>query len=159
VLRATLAAAGAVTGGATSFAVLPYDATGTTSADSIRLARNTQLVLGEEAQIGRVADPAAGSGAVEAMTGALAAKAWERFRSIEAEGGIVAAIRGKRLLNTLSERRSLRRGRAASGEIALIGVNANVAAGARINARATELPDGVLAFERLDSGFVADDPK
>ncbi len=54
-----------------------------------RLARNTQSILAEEAQLFRVADPGAGSGAIEALTADLAAAAWKKFQAIEAAGGIV----------------------------------------------------------------------
>jgi methylmalonyl-CoA mutase len=46
----------------------------------------------EEANLFRVADPAAGSGAVEAITDDLCAKAWELFQKIEGEGGVVKAL-------------------------------------------------------------------
>jgi methylmalonyl-CoA mutase len=51
------------------------------------------LVLIEEAGLAHVADPGAGSGAVEALTDALAEAAWEHFRAIETEGGLLAAVR------------------------------------------------------------------
>ncbi|MBP0652284.1 methylmalonyl-CoA mutase, partial [Mycobacterium tuberculosis] len=44
--------------------------------------------------IWRVADPAAGSGAVEAETAALAAAAWARFQAIERAGGLHEAANG-----------------------------------------------------------------
>ena len=46
----------------------------------------------EEASVGRVADPAAGAGYVEALTDQFARAAWVRFQAIEAAGGIVAAL-------------------------------------------------------------------
>ena len=70
--------------------------TGRQSAQALRLARNTQLVIAEEAQLYRFADPAAGSGAVETLTDALAEKAWARFQAIEAGGGMLAGA-GRRL--------------------------------------------------------------
>ncbi len=57
-----------------------------------RVARNTQLVLLEESNLARVADPAAGSGALEAMTHALCTAAWSAFREIEQAGGVWAAL-------------------------------------------------------------------
>jgi methylmalonyl-CoA mutase len=46
----------------------------------------------EEAHLGRVADPAAGSGYIEALTDEIARAAWAEFQAIEAEGGIIAAL-------------------------------------------------------------------
>jgi methylmalonyl-CoA mutase len=56
------------------------------------MARNTQLILLEESNLAKVADPVAGSGAIEDMTGKLAAAAWTLFQEIEAAGGTWAAL-------------------------------------------------------------------
>jgi methylmalonyl-CoA mutase len=68
------------------------DAIGLPTAFARRQSRNAQLVLMEEAHIGRVADPAAGAGYVEGLTDQIARAAWTRFQAIEAWGGIVAAL-------------------------------------------------------------------
>jgi methylmalonyl-CoA mutase len=87
ILRATAACFGAALGGADSISVLPYSiAQGLPDAHARRVARNTQLVLLDEAQLWRVDDPASGSGYVEALTDALCQKAWDIFRGIEASG-------------------------------------------------------------------------
>ena len=57
-----------------------------------RLARNTQSILALESNLGRVADPGAGSAYVEALTAGLAAAGWAFFQEIEAAGGFVAAV-------------------------------------------------------------------
>jgi len=57
-----------------------------------RIARNTQLILIEEARLDKVADPAAGSGAVEDLTDQLCRTAWALFQEIEAAGGAAAAL-------------------------------------------------------------------
>ena len=92
-LRATSAAFGAAIGGAEGILLIPFNTRhGTPDAFARRLARNTQLVLQEEAQLGRVADAAGGSWYVEDLTNRLAARAWEEFRRVEAAGGLVAAL-------------------------------------------------------------------
>ncbi|MGZ6015982.1 MAG: methylmalonyl-CoA mutase family protein, partial [Phenylobacterium sp.] len=68
------------------------DALGLPTEFARRQSRNTQLVLMEEAHIGRVADPAAGAGYVEALTDQMARAAWTQFQAIEAAGGLVAAL-------------------------------------------------------------------
>ncbi|PTW55747.1 heterodimeric methylmalonyl-CoA mutase small subunit [Breoghania corrubedonensis] len=88
-LRTTVAAFAAGVGGADSVTVLPFtEALGVPDSFARRVARNTQTILIEESNLHRVADPAAGSGAVEAMTDALVAEAWKLFQQVEAEGGI-----------------------------------------------------------------------
>jgi methylmalonyl-CoA mutase len=54
--------------------------------------RNIQFVLMEETYIGRVADPAAGSGYVEALTDSLARAAWTQLQAIEGLGGAAQAL-------------------------------------------------------------------
>ena len=48
-----------------------------------RVARNTQLVLLEESNLAKVADPAAGSGGIETLTQQLCEAAWALFQEIE----------------------------------------------------------------------------
>lgn len=92
-LRSTIATFAAGVGGADSISVLPFTAAlGLPDSFARRVARNTQLVLLEEANLARVVDPSVGAGGIEALTSALAGKAWEIFQSIEAEGGMVAAL-------------------------------------------------------------------
>jgi methylmalonyl-CoA mutase len=92
-LRATAAAFGAGVGGATGVELLPYDCV-SGGADDLarRIARNTSLVLKNEAWLTAVADPAAGSAYVEALTSQLASAAWALFREVEAKGGLAAAL-------------------------------------------------------------------
>lgn len=93
ILRTGLAAASAGMGGADAVGVLPYtQALGLPDAFARRVARNSQIVLIEEAHLARVADPAAGSGGFEALTARLAEAAWAAFQGIEAEGGILASL-------------------------------------------------------------------
>ena len=117
-LRTTLACIGAVLGGADGVTVLPFTAPlGLAGPLSRRLARNTPLVLLAEAGLDRVADPAAGSGVVEALTEALCREAWTQFQRIEARGGLptvltdgwwpaeIAATRERRRLDLREGRR------------------------------------------------------
>ncbi|MBV9517406.1 MAG: methylmalonyl-CoA mutase small subunit [Hyphomicrobiales bacterium] len=92
-LRGTLAAFSAGVAGVDAIGVLPFTAAlGLPDAFARRTARNLQHVLIEEAHLWRVVDPASGSGAFEALTQALARKAWELFQEIEREGGIVESL-------------------------------------------------------------------
>ena len=97
-LRTTVAAFGAGVGGADTVHVLPFDEAipgglPTAKADfGRRIARNTQLLLLEESNLGRVLDPAGGSWYVEDLTETLAAHAWSHFQDIESRGGFRAAV-------------------------------------------------------------------
>ena len=57
-----------------------------------RMARNIQLVLLEESNLARVADPAAGAGGIEDLTTKLCHAAWALFQEIEKAGGIFPAL-------------------------------------------------------------------
>ncbi len=93
-LRATTEAIAAVLGGCESLHVAPFDECQRVPDDfSRRLARNIQLILAEECQLGRVADPAGGSWYVESLTRQLATRAWAQFQEVERRGGMAAAIR------------------------------------------------------------------
>jgi len=109
-LRNTIAVAAAGLGGADSITALPHTAPlGLPDAFARRVARNSQLILLEESNLAKVGDPAAGSGALEDLTGKLCAAAWSLLQEIEAAGGAwaalergliqskVAAVRDKRL--------------------------------------------------------------
>jgi methylmalonyl-CoA mutase len=92
-LRATMAVFSAGLGGAHSITVLPHTlALGLPDAFARRVARNTQLVLLEESNLAKVSDPAAGSGAIEALTRELCEAAWAQFQEIETAGGAFAAL-------------------------------------------------------------------
>ena len=78
--------------------MLPFTAAlGLPDAFARRIARNTQLILLDESNLARVADPAAGAGGFEALTDALCEKAWALFQEIEREGGILESLKGDKL--------------------------------------------------------------
>jgi methylmalonyl-CoA mutase len=104
-LRVTIAAFAAGLGGANAVTVLPFtSALGLPDAFARRAARNTQLILQEESNLAKVADPAAGSGGIEDLTDQLCRAAWSLFQEIEKSGGI-AAPRYEEALDLLLELR------------------------------------------------------
>ncbi|MGX5732798.1 methylmalonyl-CoA mutase subunit beta [Bosea thiooxidans] len=108
-LRGTVAAFSAGVGGADSLTVQPFTAAlGLADGFARRVARNTQLILLEEANLWRVADPAAGAGGFEALTQALCEKGWQAFQQIEQAGGMPAALTGGDLPKWLAEQRAAR---------------------------------------------------
>ncbi|UOM35498.1 methylmalonyl-CoA mutase family protein [Acuticoccus sp. I52.16.1] len=116
-LRLTIAAFSAGVGGADSVSVLPFDAAATPFAR--RMARNIQTLLIEESHVGRLSDPGAGAGAVEAFTDELAEIAWSRFQLLESEGDAVAT--GK-LAEMVATDRATQLERLKDKERAMIGV-------------------------------------
>lgn len=118
-IRLTAAGFGASVGGADAVVLGNFtDAIGLPTAFGRRQSRNTQLVLMEEAHVGRVADPAAGSGYVEAMTEQFARAAWTRLQEIEAAGGLAAALASGLIAGDVEA------AKAARPEPKLVGVNA-----------------------------------
>ncbi|TVR70881.1 MAG: methylmalonyl-CoA mutase small subunit [Marinilabiliales bacterium] len=93
-LRSTTEAMAAVLGGADSLTVHPYDKAFSDEGAPFpaRIARNTQLVMKEEAYLDKVADPAAGSYYIESLTSSLIEEAWKLFLQVDAEGGIEKAF-------------------------------------------------------------------
>ena len=122
-LRAAVAAFSAGIGGASAVTVRPFDsAIGRPDEFGRRTARNTQLLLIEESGLARVVDPAGGSWFVEDLTEQLAEAAWERFRSIEADGGMVAALASGRIAAEVEATRTARAARLATRTDAITGV-------------------------------------
>ncbi len=84
-LRTTIAGLAAGIGGADTLTVLPFTAPlGLPDAFARRVARNTQLLLIDEANLGRLVDPSAGAGGIEALTDGLCDAAWGLFQQDEA---------------------------------------------------------------------------
>lgn len=93
-LRATVACAAAVFGGANIITVLPFSwPLGQADSFARRIARNTQVILAEESFLGQVVDPAGGSWYVEQLSEELAQKAWSLFQTIETKGGMEEALK------------------------------------------------------------------
>ena len=86
-LRGTISCFAASAGGAEIQTVLPFDAaSGLPNELARRVSRNTQIVLAEESNVGRVNDPAGGSWFVESLTAQLSEKAWAVFQELDGEG-------------------------------------------------------------------------
>jgi len=124
-LRLAIAVTAAGLGGADAITVLPHTAPlGLPDPFARRAARNMQLVLLEESNLARVGDPAAGSGALEAITQQLCAAAWSLFQDIEKSGGAWAALESgvvqKNAAAVLAERQKA----TARGKDTLTGTNA-----------------------------------
>ncbi|MGC4106945.1 MAG: methylmalonyl-CoA mutase family protein [Thermomicrobiales bacterium] len=92
ILRNTAAAYAGAVGGADAITTVPIEAPDILGVAASRSnARNTQLIIAEECHLNHVIDPAGGAWYIEWYTRQLAGRAWELFREIEAEGGMIAA--------------------------------------------------------------------
>ena len=121
-LRVTTEAMSAVLGGADVLSVRPFDTLFQAPNEfSDRLARNLSVLLREEAGLGVVADPAAGSYYLETLTDTLAREAWVLFQRLEAEGGLPAAA--SVALQELHQAAQEQFRRIASGEQVVVGTN------------------------------------
>ena len=93
ILRGTTEAMSAALGGVDSITVAPFDECYKMPDEaSRRLARDTQILLKQEALLARVADPGAGSYCIEVMTDFIAREGWRSMQRIEAAGGYRKAL-------------------------------------------------------------------
>jgi methylmalonyl-CoA mutase len=123
-LRATVAVVGAGLGGADAITVLPFTlALGLPDRFARRIARNTQLVLLEESNLAKVADPAAGAGGIEDLTDKLCRAAWVAFQEIEAAGGAWAALQQGLIQSKVAAVRGAREAAVARRKDALTGTS------------------------------------
>jgi methylmalonyl-CoA mutase len=123
-LRHTTAAMAAVLGGCDTLTVRPFDdCVRAPDRFGTRIARNVQLILQHEAHFDIVDDPAAGAYYLETATDQLARRAWDRFQTLEANGGLLAALRDRRAQSEIGEVRA-ERGRAVDDrDRVLVGTN------------------------------------
>jgi methylmalonyl-CoA mutase len=121
-LRTTIAAFSAGTGGADAIAVLPFtSAIGLPDRFARRVARNAQLLLLEESNIAKVVDPAAGSGGIEDLTEKLCRAAWALFQEIEQAGGAPAALEKGLIQDKVAKTRAAHEAATASRKDVLTG--------------------------------------
>ncbi len=103
-LRTTTETFSAIMGGIDSLQVAPFDSVFSTPDDfSRRIARNTQIILKEEAHFGNTIDPAGGSYFVENLTEKIAKKAWKKFQQIEKNGGMIESLKNNFIQNDIEE--------------------------------------------------------
>lgn len=103
-LRGTTESMSAALGGANSLTVNPFDKSfRESSVFSERIARNTQIILKEEAHLNKVVDPSGGSYYIENLTHSLAEEAWKLFLEIEDKGGFTKSFREGFIQNLIKE--------------------------------------------------------
>jgi len=129
VVRTAFEAMAAVLGGTQSLHTNAFDeALGLPTDFSARIARNTQLILAEETGVTHVVDPLGGSYYIEALTEALAERAWTIIEEVEALGGMTKAVASGMPKLRIEEAAARRQARVDRGEDVIVGVNKYVPA-------------------------------
>ncbi|KAJ1827109.1 hypothetical protein LPJ73_008852, partial [Coemansia sp. RSA 2703] len=124
VVRTTVEALAATLGGTQSLHTNALDeAIGLPTPFSARIARNTQLILQEEAGIPRVADPWAGSYMMESLTQDVYDSALAIIEEVEAMGGMAKAIASGMPKMRIEESAARRQAQIDSGQAVIVGVN------------------------------------
>ncbi|MBW2397667.1 MAG: methylmalonyl-CoA mutase [Deltaproteobacteria bacterium] len=124
VIRTTIEAMAAVFGGTQSLHTNAYDeALGLPTDSTARTARNTQLILQEEAGIPHVIDPWGGSYFMESLTASVAEAAREIIREVEELGGMTKAIVQGMPKLRVEECAARRQARVDRGDDVIVGVN------------------------------------
>lgn len=123
-LRGTAACFAGAVGGAQSIRVAAFDSVEQSPGRlGRRVARNTQVILQEESQLGRVIDPAGGAYFIEKLTDDLARAAWTEFQAIEGAGGMAAALESGWLAQRLDASWTERAAGLAKRKLSITGVN------------------------------------
>jgi len=111
-------------GGADTITVTPYDEAFEKPTDfAERIARNTQIILKEEAHFDRVVDPAGGAYYIEELTQSIAEYAWSLFQEIENEGGYIETFKKGIIQEKINEVVNKRNMNLAIRKEILVGVN------------------------------------
>jgi len=124
IVRTTVEAMAATLGGTQSLHTNAFDeAIGLPTELSARIARNTQLILQEEAFIPKVVDPFGGSYMMEALTEQLYQEASKIIEEIESMGGMAAAIESGLPKLRIEEAAARKQARIDGGFDTIVGVN------------------------------------
>jgi methylmalonyl-CoA mutase len=124
IIRTTIEALAAALGGTQSLHTNSFDeALALPTEFSARIARNTQLVLQEEAGITKVVDPLAGSYYVESLTAELVTAARKLIDEVEALGGMTKAVESGLPKMRIEQSAALRQAKIDRGEEVIVGVN------------------------------------
>jgi len=123
-LRGTLETMAGALGGAGVITVRPFDSEYKAPDEfSLRMSRNTQLVLKNESYLERVADPSAGSYYIENLTNSIAAESWKLFQGIESNGGFVESLKSRAIQDAIEKTKKSRDMNIATRKDTFLGVN------------------------------------
>lgn len=142
IVRNAIAAFAAASAGADTISVLPHTmANGLPDARARAVARETQLILAEESHAGLLGNPASDSHDLDLLTATLCEAAWEEFRQIEAEGGLLESLSQGRIQSRVHEARGERLRRIAERR--------GATSVSRVPGRSRQGSEGILPAARL----------
>ncbi|MDL2228406.1 methylmalonyl-CoA mutase family protein, partial [Odoribacter sp. OttesenSCG-928-L07] len=123
-LRTTTESMSSILGGIDSLNVLPFNfITMQNDEFALRIARNQQLLLKEESNFDKVADPAAGSYFIEHLTSQLINRAWEQFLMVIEKQGFINCFKNNFIQDIIIESSTKRDSAIATRKESFIGVN------------------------------------
>lgn len=123
-LRSSNEAFAAVIGGVQYLHVSPYnELEGNGGEFSERIARNSQLILKEEALLCKTHDPAGGSWYIEELTDEIAGKAWALFLQIDDSGGMLSSLVDGEIQSQISKVWENRKNDSFTRQQSIIGTN------------------------------------
>ncbi len=123
-LRYTTEATSAALGGADSISTFPFNSlTKNPGRFSQRIARNTQVILKNEASLDKIIDPAAGSYYIEYLTDTISEQAWDFFKEIEKRGGFLKSLKANFIQEELLKTQNKRKINIANRKEILVGTN------------------------------------
>src|SRR5579875_1640422 len=124
IIRTTIEALAAVLGGTQSLHTNSFDeALALPTPASMRVARNTQLILAEESGVTHVVDPLGGSYYLESLTHSLAEAAAALIDEVETMGGMTKAVEAGMPKLRIEEAAARRQAAVDRGEETIVGVN------------------------------------
>jgi len=124
IVRTTIEALAATLGGTQSLHTNAFDeALGLPTETSARVARNTQLILQEEAGIPHVVDPFGGSYFMESLTGSLIEESTKLIDEVEKLGGMTKAVESGMPKQRIEAAAARRQALIDQGEEVIVGSN------------------------------------
>ncbi len=122
-LRGTVEAMAAATGGADSITVSRFDELYAKPNEfSAHLSRNTSLILRDESHLDKVVDAAKGAYFIESLTESFGREAWKCFQMLEAQGGMLRALRSGTVQSEIRRVREAKEKLIAEKKLNFIGV-------------------------------------
>jgi methylmalonyl-CoA mutase len=123
-LRTTTEGMSAAIGNSDSISIAPFNLAFTDPDDfSVRIARNQQLILKEEAYLDKIIDPSAGSYFIEHLTHSFVVHAWDLFLKIEDKGGFIECIKSGFIQNEIEASCRKKENDIATRKMIMIGTN------------------------------------
>lgn len=145
IVRTAIEALAGVLGGTQSLHTNSYDeALALPTEEAVRIALRTQQIIAHETGVTNTIDPLGGSYAVEAMTDAIEAKAYEYFAKIDELGGMVQAVKLNYPQREIADASYELQGEIDAGRRIIVGVN-----------KYTEGDDGTTPILKIDPALEA----